>query len=224
MNKNELEKIVFPIEIDARKKIEEINAMSVLTRADFEIASEWLKAVVAVEKKLKNMEKERVSGYKLSIDSIKNSFKKPLELLADAQKIARDKLNAFLSAERVLLEKKSEQDFLSKQKQTKKELAKLARSDRTADKYDAITASAIRENNQEKRDAIIAATQRVEKINQSGEHSTVRMVWDFNIIDITKVPAEFLEIKASKVLAAIKSGRRDISGVEIFQKPVVAVK
>lgn len=221
---NELTKIITPVEIDARKKIDEINAMPVLTRADFDKTTEWLKAVVLCEKQFKAVEKEKIAPFKTEMDSIKQAFKKPLELLAEAQEIARTKLNAFLLAERKVEEERARKEQIERQKQAAKELKKLDRADAKADKYDDATAAAIREINQDKRDEIIANANKVADIKQSNEHATVRMVWDFEITDITKVPAEYLQINASAVRDAIKSGVRDIAGLNIFQKPTVAVK
>lgn len=221
---NELTKIIAPVEIDARKKIDEINAMPVLTRADFDKTTEWLKAVVSCEKQFKAVEKEKIAPFKVEMDSIKQAFKKPLELLAEAQEIARTKLNAFLLAERKVEEERARKEQIERQKQAAKDLKKLDRADAKADKYDDATAAAIREINQDKREEIIANANKVADIKQSNEHATVRMVWDFEITDIAKVPAEYLQINASAVRDAIKSGVRDIAGLNIFQKPTVAVK
>ena len=46
----ELQRIVQPVEIDARKKIEQINNMPVANRVDCDKATEWLKAVTIVRK------------------------------------------------------------------------------------------------------------------------------------------------------------------------------
>lgn len=221
---NELTKIIAPVEIDARKKIDEINAMPVLTRTDFDKTTEWLKAVVSCEKQFKAVEKEKIAPFKAEMDSIKQAFKKPLELLAEAQEIARTKLNAFLLAEHKVEEERARKEQIERQKQAAKELKKLDRADAKADKYDDATAAAIRESNQDKRDEIIANANKVANIKQSNEHATVRMVWDFEITDIAKVPAEYLQINAFAVRDAIKSGVRDIAGLNIFQKPTVAVK
>lgn len=222
--KNELTKVIASVEIDARKKIDEINAMPVLTRSDFDTASEWLKKVVTVEKELKAKEKEKIAPLKEDIDAIKSVFKKPLELLANAQQIARDKLNAYLTAERLIEEERMRKEQIEKQKAAEKELRKLDRADAKADKYDEATAAAIRESNQDKREEIIAAAAKPMKINQSGEHSTVRLIWDFEVMDMKKIPVEFLEVNNAAVRAAIKAGRRDIEGLKIYQKPSIAIK
>lgn len=221
---NELMKIVQPAEIAARERIAEINAMPVKTRADFDVASEWLKAVANFEKQIKAKEKEAIAPHKAIVDEIKANFKKPLDILAEAQTTARGKINAFLLIERRALEEQARKDMAERQKQAEKELKKLDRADKRADKFDDVTANAVREMNADKRSEIIAAANKETEINQSNINSSVRMIWDFKTVDIKSVPAEFLQINATAVRDAIKNGVREISGLKIFQKPTIAIK
>lgn len=49
--------------------------------------------------------------------------------------------------------------------------------------------------------------------------NNLRMVWDFELVDIKLVPREFLVLDDAKVKAAIKLEVREIPGLKIFQKP-----
>ena len=103
-------------------------------------------------------------------------------------------------------------------------LKKLDRQDAKADKYDDATAQAIRDSIADKKAEILAkATESVE-INQANDTSSVRMIWDFNVVDLSKVPVEYLTINTTAVREAIRNGSREIAGLEIYQKPVVAIK
>lgn len=221
---NELMKIVQPVEIDARKKIDEINEMPVLCRVDFEKTSEWLKLVAGTEKNIKKLEKEKCAPHKAEIDAIKAVFAKPLELLATAQQIARNKLNAYLMAERKIAEDNARREFADRQKEAQKELRKLDRKEKTADKYDIATANALRESIADKRQDIIDKATAPIEINQSGENASVRMVWAFEIKDIAQIPSEYLVLNEKAVREAIKAGVREIPGLKIYQKPTVAIK
>lgn len=223
MNK-ELTKIAQPAELDARKKIDEINAMPVLNRADFERMSEWLKLVAGTEKNLKKLVAEKCAPYKAEIDSIKESFAKVLDLLGTAQRIAREKLNVFLVAEREIEEKNAQNALVARQKQAQKELKALDRKERSADKYDDATASALRESIAERRAEIESKANAPIEINQSGENASVRMVWSFDVVDLAQVPTEFIALDEKAVRAAIKDGVREIAGLKIYQKPTVAIK
>lgn len=221
---NELMKIVQPVEIDARKRIDEINEMPVLCRVDFEKTSEWLKLVAGTEKNIKKLEKEKCAPHKAEIDAIKAVFAKPLELLATAQQIAREKLNAYLMAERKIAEDNARREFADRQKEAQKELRKLDRKEKTADKYDIATANALRESIADKRQDIIDKATAPIEINQSGENASVRMVWAFDIKDIAQIPSEYLVLNEKAVREAIKAGVREIPGLKIYQKPTVAIK
>lgn len=223
MNK-ELLKITEPVEIDARKRIEQINNMPVANRVDFDKASEWLNAVVKTRKEFEKVMKEKVAPLKAEIDDIKAVFKKPLTLLEDCEKIARDKLNAYLLEERRIKEAEARKIEEARRKEAEKELKKLDRQEKKADKYDEATADAVKKSIEDKRQDIIAEATKPVEINQSGESATVRMVWTFEVTNLSDVPAEFLQINEQAVRQAIKNGVRDIAGLKIYQKPSIAVK
>lgn len=52
----------------------------------------------------------------------------------------------------------------------------------------------------------------------------VRTVWDFEIVDETQIPREFLMPNVPAIRAAVKAGVRNIPGVRIFQREDLAVR
>lgn len=54
--------------------------------------------------------------------------------------------------------------------------------------------------------------------------ASVRQVWDFEVTDVTKLPAEFLLPNAQAIRQAVRDGAREIPGVRIFQADQVAVR
>lgn len=68
--------------------------------------------------------------------------------------------------------------------------------------------------------ARIAASSAADRSRVRGDYavSSLRTTWKFEVLDIAKVPPEFLLVNASLVNAAIrgKDGRRDIAGIRIF--------
>lgn len=221
---NELQKITQPVEIDARKKIDEINSMPVANRIDCDKATEWLKLVTKTRKDFEKVQKERIAPFKAQIDEIKDVFKKPLELLTEAETVARDKINAYLLEERRIKEAEARKIEERRRKEAEKELKKLDRQDLKADKYDDATARALHESIADKKAEILAKATEAIEINQSNETSSVHMIWDFNVVDLSKVPVEYLAINTTAVREAIRNGKREIAGIEIYQKPVVAIK
>jgi hypothetical protein len=54
--------------------------------------------------------------------------------------------------------------------------------------------------------------------------ATMRKVWDFEIVDASKIPVSFLVPNEQAIRGAVKGGTRDIPGVRIFQRDDVAVR
>lgn len=221
---NNITKYVATVELDARKKIEQINQQPVLKREDFEVMTEWLKLVVSMAKEIKAREKDECAPAKAAIAEIKAKFAKPLELLATAENTAREKINVFLAAERQVAEAEAEKDRQARLKNAQKELRKLDRKESTADKYDSATASALKQSIADQRQEIMAKASAPTEINQSGANASVRMVWAFDVVDLAQVPVEFVTVNDSAVRQAIKDGTREIAGLKIYQKPTVAIK
>jgi hypothetical protein len=61
------------------------------------------------------------------------------------------------------------------------------------------------------------------KVNASLGSSTVRKVWDFEIVDPALVPRLYLTVEEKLIREAIKAGVREITGVRIFQKDQLSI-
>jgi polyribonucleotide nucleotidyltransferase len=98
--------------------------------------------------------------------------------------------NARIAAEQQALLEKIERE----------EAAKLAQDDRQAEQ--------VRQESEFKRQLAQAS------------HSTdgVRMVWSFEVENLSTVPRDFLMLDEQKVRNAIRAGIREIPGIKIFQK------
>lgn len=59
-----------------------------------------------------------------------------------------------------------------------------------------------------------------------GDFGTVsaKKVWDFEIVDASAVPPEFLMVNEKAIRAAVKAGVRNIPGVNIYQKEELSVR
>lgn len=221
---NELIKITQPVEIQARKYIDEISKQNVLTRIDFDHATEWLKPVIKVKKDFEAVQKEKIKPLKDQVDEIKAMFKRPLELLEEAENIVRKKCNDFLIIERKEQERILAEEQKQKQIEAEKELKKLDREEKKVGKFDEATGNALKASIAERREDVLNEATRVEAINQSSTNASVRMVWDFEIESIENIPSEFLILDEKKVREAIRAGTREIKGLKIYQKPQVAIK
>lgn len=221
---NELQKIIQPVEIQARKYLEEISKQEVSTRADYDKMTAWLKPVVQCQKDLKNLEKEKLDPLKEQVNEIKEQFKKPYDFLDQVQSMARDKGNAFLAKEYAEQQKALAEQQKLKEAEAEKELKKLDREAKKADKFDDVTKNAVLDSIADRREDILTEATKPGEINQSNENASVRMLWTFDIENLEDVPREFLILDDKKVRESIKNGTREIKGLKIYQKPSLAIK
>lgn len=220
----ELTKFIDKAELDARKKIEEINALSVLSESDYDVAAKWLKLTSQAKKSVQDMVKKELASHKAAVDEIKNKFKKPIELFEEAETITRQKINAYLAADRKVKEAAALAAQSAAMKAAEKEIKKIDKLAGKADKYDQVTAAALKQQYDQKKEELLANAAATPDIVQSTDNTSVRMVWDFEIENIKEIPAEFLTVNSSAIRAAIRAGRREVPGLKIFQKPQVAIK
>jgi hypothetical protein len=61
-------------------------------------------------------------------------------------------------------------------------------------------------------------------VNTGMGQITVSKVWDFEILDLSKVPSQYIQIDVPVVRQAIQDGKREIPGLKIFQKEILSVK
>lgn len=67
----------------------------------------------------------------------------------------------------------------------------------------------------------------VKTVYTENGQSNVKLVWGFDIEDVSKVPEKYLkprEVARSAVMAAIADGVREVTGLKISQRPEVAVR
>lgn len=53
---------------------------------------------------------------------------------------------------------------------------------------------------------------------------SVREVWRWELVDESKIPMEYYSLDHSKIDAAVKSGKREIPGIRVYQDAQVAVR
>jgi len=55
-------------------------------------------------------------------------------------------------------------------------------------------------------------------------NSVTEMRWTYDVVDIRKVPKEYVELNLGAIRKAIIGGMRNIPGLRIYQKPVLSVR
>lgn len=66
-------------------------------------------------------------------------------------------------------------------------------------------------------------SEKAEEVEANVGESTVSKRWTFEIVDINKVPRDYLIVAFPVVNAAIRNGERNIPGLRIYQEPGVRV-
>lgn len=216
--------IVQPIEIKARVYLNKMNEARIENEADKENAVIMLKEISDYKKAIKKQEDELSSDAKKELAEIKAMFNEPKSFLNDAEEIVRGKINHFLNEQKARMEAEALAIKQKAEDEALKQAEELEALKSGAGEYDAVTRKAMIEAIEAKQNKIIDATAKQMEINQSSANSVVRKVWAFRLTDLSKVPLQYLQLNETAVRNAIKSGERNIAGLEIFQECQVAIK
>lgn len=216
--------IVQPIEIKARVYLNKMNEAKIENEADKENAVIMLKEISDYKKAIKKQEDELSSDAKKELAEIKAMFNEPKSFLNDAEEIVRGKINHFLNEQRARIEAEALAIKQKAEDEALKQAEELEALKSGAGEYDAVTRKAMIEAIEAKQNKLIDATAKQPEINQSSANSVVRKVWAFRLTDLSKVPLQYLQLNETAVRNAIKSGERNIAGLEIFQECQVAIK
>lgn len=219
-----LNAIIQPIEIKARVYLNTMHEAKIENEADKENAVALLKEITTYKKSIKQQEEELSADAKKTLNDIKANFKQPKQFIEEAEAILRTKINHFLDEQREKMEAKA---LALKQKvedEALKQAEELEKLKSGAGEYDAVTRQAMIEAIEDKQNKIIDDTAKKQAINQSSANSVVRKVWGFKLVDISKVPLEYLQLNETAIRNAIKEGKREIAGLEIFQQSQVAIR
>ena len=144
--------------------------------------------------------------------------------MAEADAIIRDKMNKYLNDE---LKRRAEAEAEAKRQAEElalKQALELEEVKKQALNYDPITARAMVSSLEDKQNQLINQTAKAEVVNLSTENNIVSKVWDFELVDISAVPQEFIILNDKAVRQAIREGVREIKGIKIFQKARVSIK
>ena len=220
----DLQEIVQPIEIKARVYLNKVNEAKIENEADKENAVIFLKEITEYKKAIKRQKEELSASAKKELADIKEKFNEPENFVAEAEEIVRAKINHFLNEQKAKIEAEALAMKQKAEDEAIKRAEELEALKSGAGEYDAVTRKAMIEAIEAKQNKIIDATAIKNNINQSSSNSIVRNIWNFKVVDLSKVPVEYLQINSVAVRDAIKSGVREISGLDIFQECSVAIK
>lgn len=216
--------LINPVEIKAREFLLKIRASEIANEGDNLKACEMLKNINNYVKTVKSLKAEEEKPIKSSLKEISDKYKNALDFLTEAEKILRSKIADYaeLKLEKLNLiasaaQKTAEEEALRK-------LDELQALRESAGQYDEVTQAAIISSIDSKVNAVIDNSEIKIDNTLGNSAASFRKYITFKIVDIQKVPAEFLSVDTKAVNTAIRNGVREIPGLEIVEKLTPVVK
>lgn len=216
--------LINPVEIKAREFLLKIRASEIANEGDNLKACEMLKNINVYTKTVKSLKAEEEKPIKSSLKEISDKYKNALDFLTEAEKILRSKIADYaeLKLEKLNLiasaaQKTAEEEALRK-------LDELQALRESAGQYDEVTQAAIISSIDSKANAVIDNSEIKIDNTLGNSAASFRKYITFKIVDIQKVPAEFLSVDTKAVNTAIRNGVREIPGLEIVEKLTPVVK
>lgn len=216
--------LINPVEIKAREFLLKIRASEIANEGDNLKACEMLKNINVYTKTVKSLKSEEEKPIKSALKEISDKYKNALDFLTEAEKILRSKIADYaeLKLEKLNLivssaQKTAEEEALRK-------LDELQALRESAGQYDEVTQAAIISSIDSKANAIIDNSEIKIDNTLGNSAASFRKYITFKIVDIQKVPAEFLSVDTKAVNTAIRNGVREIPGLEIVEKLTPVVK
>lgn len=186
-------------------------AERLLVVASDQAESEAIGFVATVKRQAKEAEEVRFETVRPANDYVRrvNAMFKPL---ADAFDVLERRIKGKILAYQAEKEKRlREAQRILEEEHRKKVAAELARAKRRKEEP-AIVAPAL--------SIIPDAQTRVGTIGSA----TSKKVWTFEVVDVSKLPAQYVQPNPVAINAAVKSGVRSIAGVRIYERPELSVR
>lgn len=216
--------LINPVEIKAREFLLKIRASEIANEGDNLKACEMLKNINVYTKTVKSLKAEEEKPVKSALKEISDKYKNALDFLTEAEKILRSKIADYaeLKLEKLNLIASSAQK--TAEEEALRKLDELQALRESAGQYDEVTQAAIISSIDSKVNAVIDNS-KIKIDNTLGNSAaSFRKYITFKIVDIQKVPAEFLSVDTKAVNTAIRNGVREIPGLEIVEKLTPVVK
>ncbi len=216
--------LINPVEIKAREFLLKIRASEIANEGDNLKACEMLKNINVYTKTVKSLKAEEEKPVKSALKEISDKYKNALDFLTEAEKILRSKIADYaeLKLEKLNLIASSAQK--TAEEEALRKLDELQALRESAGQYDEVTQAAIISSIDSKVNAIIDNSEIKIDNTLGNSAASFRKYITFKIVDIQKVPAEFLSVDTKAVNTAIRNGVREIPGLEIVEKLTPVVK
>lgn len=213
-----MENLISPVEIKAREFLLKIRSSEIINEGDNLKACELLKEINSYNKTVKSLKSAEEAPFKSSLKEITEKYKNALDFLAEAEKLLRSKISDYAEIKLERLREIQKLDTKRAEEIAIKKLDELQALKESSGDYDEVTKAALISSIDSKVNAVIEEISTADEISVDNSMTTFRKYITFEIVDITKVPAEYLSVDTKAINQAIRNGVRDIPGLKIFEK------
>lgn len=213
-----MENFINPVEIKAREFLLKIRSSEIINEGDNLKACEFLKEINSYNKTVKSLKSAEEAPFKSSLKEITEKYKNALDFLAEAEKLLRSKISDYAEIKLERLREIQKLDTKRAEEIAIKKLDELQALKESAGDYDEVTKAVLISSIDSKVNAVIEEISTADEISVGNSMTTFRKHITFEIVDITKVPAEYLSVDTKAINQAIRNGVRDIPGLKIFEK------
>lgn len=217
----------------ARAILEVAQAYSIDSPEMAAAAAEELGSIKAKQKELDELRKSLTRPLDEAKARIMDLFRKPQELLAQAETTIKGAIGSWQAEERL----RAEEQRRAAEEVARAERERLAEEARQAEEAAKAAAAAGDESAaaeaQAKAVVLAAEAEVVEHLAPAVVEAPAKLAgvstrqdWDFEIVDANAIPREFLVVDEKKVRAYVKAMKSDakIPGVRVFAKEVIAAR
>lgn len=210
--------LINPVEIKAREFLLKIRSSEIINEVDNLKACELLKEINSYNKTVKSLKSAEEAPFKSSLKEITEKYKNALDFLAEAEKLLRSKISDYAEIKLERLREIQKLDTKRAEEIAIKKLDELQALKESSGDYDEVTKAALISSIDSKVNAVIEEISTADEISVGNSMTTFRKYITFEIVDITKVPAEYLSVDTKAINQAIRNGVCDIPGLKIFEK------
>ena len=203
------------------------NQIVVSCQEDAEKYGGVLKTIKELNKKIEDKRKSFVEPLNKVVANINADFKPMSERLKRIEADIKNKILAYVQEEeRKVNEEKKRREEEARKKEAERlaEIENLKKLEQKA--TNPLVAEAIKEKIEEAESnvaEIVTYKKPVTAVNSVGGGKVfTKKVWTFELVDLSKVPLEYLMIDTVKINNAIREGVIEIAGLHIFQKNIMA--
>ena len=194
---------------------EAVQILKVVTAPQYESAGEKLKEIKGHQKRLDALRKSFTQPLDQAKSAIMDFFRKPEEKLKQAESVLKNAMLGYVNEQdRIAREAQSRLDEEArKQREKLEEQARKAADKGKTEKADILLTKAA---------LVEAPVVQAQQVKVAGQG--VRLDWDFQVVDASLIPREYLMVDEMKIRKMVKAFKEDakIPGVKIFSKNIIS--